>query len=221
MTGKRAARRRWTWAAAGLLSLAQVMPALGNPLPEPPPISDAVWSGNVALVEKMLADGARSFIATHGLLQMAAGRGNVDVVALLLEHGGDVKTKDGYTMTALHRADNPAIAKILLDRGADLSARSDNGWTPLRMALKYNKTNDLVRYLLERGADVNDFDNDGDYILDETLMFSCKPVALGILLDAGADPNRKDRWGATPLARAKGENYAECAEVLRQHGGKE
>lgn len=204
-----------------MLSLGQTIPAQGNPLPAPHPIEDAVWSGNVARVEKLLGDGPPSLASTSGLLQSAAGRGHVDVVLVLLGHGAKVGNKDHRGMTALHRADNPAIAKILLDRGADLSARSVDGWTPLRMALKYNKSDDLVRYLLERGADIDDIDNNNNDLLHETLFLSCKPKALGILLDAGADPNRKDRRGETPLSWAKSEKFDECAGVLRQHGAHE
>jgi len=206
---------------AGMLSLGQATPALGNPLPAPHPIEDAVWSGNVARVEKLLGDGPPSLASTSGLLQSAAGRGHVDVVLVLLGHGANVGNKDHHGMTALHRADNPAVAKILLDRGADLSARSVDGWTPLRMALKYNKSDDLVRYLLERGADINDIDNNNNDLIHETLFIFCKPKALGILLDAGADPNRKDRWGETRLSWAKSKKFDECAEVLRQHGAHE
>ncbi|OAN47432.1 hypothetical protein A6A04_20345 [Paramagnetospirillum marisnigri] len=140
---------------------------------------------------------------------------------VLLGHGANVGNKDHHGMTALHRADNPAIAKILLDRGADLSARSDNGWTPLRMALKYNKSDELVLYLLERGADINDIDNNGNDLIYETLFLSCRPKALGILLDAGIDPNKKGRRDEPWLSWAKREKFDECAEVLRQHGARE
>jgi ankyrin repeat protein len=208
-------------AFAIIICLAQSMPAKGNPLPAPPAISDAVWSGKVALVEKLIEGESPSTIASHGLLQMAAGRGNVAVLGVLLDHGADVANKDYQGMTALHRADNPAIAKILLDRGADISARSDLGWTPLRMALKYNKSDDLVRYLLERDANINDYDDKQNDIIYETLFLSCRPKALGILLDAGADPNKKNPWGMTPLSQAIKDNRAECAEVLRQHGAHE
>lgn len=209
------------WSLAVMLFLGSALPVQANPLPAPHPIQRAIWDGNADLVEKMLASEDPSIISRNNWLQMAAGQGNVDVVNVLLNHGADVRKEDLYGLTALHRADNPAIAKILLDRGADLSARSKDGWTPLRTALKYDKSLDLVRYMIERGADVNDTGSNENDLIEETLMFSCKPKALGILLDAGADPNRKDKWGKSPLSKAKENGHAECAEVLRQHGARE
>lgn len=70
----------------------------------------------------------------------------------LLDHGGnpDLKTWDGYDgITPLHAAANAgryAEAKILIERGADLTVRDAEGLTPLERARKSNKL-DMVELL--------------------------------------------------------------------------
>jgi hypothetical protein len=49
------------------------------------------------------------------------------------------------------------IARLLLDRGADINARDVRGWTPLHFAMRV----EVVRVLLERGANVNAEDKQG------------------------------------------------------------
>jgi len=51
---------------------------------------------------------------------------------------------------------NHKVASILLDKGADVAARTSRGWTPLHLAGKYNTGNTKVANLLiSRGAPVN------------------------------------------------------------------
>lgn len=85
-------------------------------------------------------------------LMMAALKGNIDGATLLLERGAQVN-KSGWT--PLHYAatgPEPALVRLLIDRGADLNAGSPNGTTPLMMAAQYG-SEDSVKLLLERGAD--------------------------------------------------------------------
>jgi ankyrin repeat protein len=54
----------------------------------------------------------------------------------------------------------------LLDKGADVNAKSgDQGRTPLIVAVLGGYT-DIVRALLERGADINEKDNSGKTALE-------------------------------------------------------
>jgi ankyrin repeat protein len=45
--------------------------------------------------------------------------------------------------------------KLLLDRGADVNARSDRGYTPLLVGAQYQGSDAAIRLLLDRGAKVN------------------------------------------------------------------
>ena len=54
-----------------------------------------------------------------------------------------------------------AIVSLLLEKGADVNAKNNDGWTPLHWASE-NGHEAIVSLLLEKGADVNAKDNDGE-----------------------------------------------------------
>ncbi len=79
-----------------------------------------------------------------------------------LELGGDVTTVDDNGDTALHGAvirSSEPLVRFLLDRGADIDAVNEKGWTPLRIArgVFYSNTGkrwpEMDTLLLELGAD--------------------------------------------------------------------
>jgi ankyrin repeat protein len=87
-------------------------------------------------------------------LMMAALRGALEPAQRLLTRGAAVN-RPGWT--PLHYAasgPNPALVRVLLERGASVDARSPNGSTPLMMAARYG-SEDAVALLLERGADAS------------------------------------------------------------------
>lgn len=89
--------------------------------------TDALRSGNVKVVKKFLDEGTDVNYTSFAwsALQMAAGKGQLAAVKLLVEHGANVNYQHPITkMTALHLA-------------------------------AYEGYNDVVQYLLEHGADPN------------------------------------------------------------------
>jgi len=84
---------------------------------------------------------------------------DVDVSKIkdLIEKGADVEAKDKWGMTPLNlacRNKSLELAKLLLDKGADVMAKVGFGdrWTPLHRASDGNAIK-IVKLLIERGAD--------------------------------------------------------------------
>lgn len=85
---------------------------------------------------------------TKPALVREARRGNLSKVQAILAMGTDVDTRDGYRRTALMEAcrmGHVEIVKVLLDYGADISAFSLSGKTPMH----YAEDPDVLRLLLE------------------------------------------------------------------------
>lgn len=86
-------------------------------------------------------------------LHAAMFQKNIKIVEMLIDYGLDVNAigpKNGYT--PLHDAvwgDNPAAAKLLLEKGADPSIKNKEGQTPLEKAQSEGKE-DLVNVLQEK-----------------------------------------------------------------------
>jgi len=99
-------------------------------------------------------------------LHLAIFGGQEEAASLLVEHGADVEALSRHetiVVRPLHTAafvHSPALAKILLDAGADPNGREDNGFTALHSAAQ-NGDVELVRLLLSRGADASLTTDDG------------------------------------------------------------
>ena len=118
----------------------------------------------------------------------------------------------------------------LLEAGADLKARDENGWTPLHVAAASSENPGIVTALLEAGADLKARDENGWTPLHVAAASSENPGIVTALLEAGADLKARDQFGQTPLhmAAASSENPSIVAALLeagsdpkaRDQGGK-
>lgn len=103
---------------------------------------------------------------------------------------------DGYGWTPLHYASaygHGDLARILLDRGADMEAATDRGLTPL-LASAARGRHGMALLLLDRGASIRAADREGRTALHLAADAETPDAGLmGLLLDRGADV---DAWSA-------------------------
>ena len=154
-------------------------------LPPPDSVHSAAASGDLGRLQNLLQTGAAScdavpFAGVPPLLY-AATACNTEAVALLLEHQADVNataavrpemaspsgtewdTPGAATWTALHCAamhGDAELVGLLLERSANVDARSARGVTPLHCAA-FNGRLAASQLLVARGADVHAEDDDG------------------------------------------------------------
>jgi len=109
------------------------------------PLASAVVSGHGAAVRYLLSKGAKPNLGDAGLSR-AVFQGNVEIVKALLEAGLEVKNSGNSVFPGFGGSEpilvfacfsynaDPQIVRMLLDRGADPVAKSQQGRTPLELA---------------------------------------------------------------------------------------
>ncbi len=161
----------------------------------------------------------------HTKLVEAARRGRLGDAKAAIEAGADVNARDPYLpfYTPLHVAAGfrphrqiPSqgytdIARLLIEHGADVNARTDGESTPLHLAVA-NGHLDIARLLIEKGADVND-----GGLLHSAAANGHLDVAR-LLVEKGADVNARNEGGRTALHSAIAGGHLDIARLLIEHG---
>jgi ankyrin repeat protein len=145
-----------------------------------------------------------------------------DPVDLLRVHGVNAAdNKNGYAPLdlAAFSVHYMPMVKLLIDKGADVNAKSAAGASPLFWAV-LRQQRDEVQYLVDHGADVNATDAYGDTILDMVLHLQYTTM-LPTLLAKDVDVNAVDQSGHRPLTYALQMDDHKWAEMLKKKGAHE
>ena len=111
------------------------------------------------------------------------------------------------------------IARLLLERGAEVNARNRDGRTPLHDAA-VSGHREMAELLIAAGADLEARDSEsGVTPLYEAASWGRAGV-LELLIAKGADINATNKSGASPLQAAVTNGFEDAARLLRAHGAK-
>ena len=167
-------------------------------------------------------DGAEPILPSE--LWTAVSQGQVGKVWQLLNEDVDVEQKGGPdASTPLHEAVTfrcPVMVRLLLEHGADVSAKKTDGNTPLHdlcddldvlvygkygelydapaIREEYSEALDLIQLLLHHHADPSAKDNYGNTPLHSSAGAGDNHT-VALLLEQGADVSAKNCYGYTPL----------------------
>jgi len=164
--------------------------------------------------------GSKRSVRINRLLRFACRFGDLDIAQHLLDVGANGSAKaTGSKETPLHHAatnGHRALARLLVDRGADVSAVEKDGSTPLhRAATKGHEA--LAQLLIDRGADVSAADKDGLTPMHRAAANGHEALAR-LLVDTGAEVSATNKDGWTPLHFAAWKGQEALARVLIDHG---
>jgi len=127
---------------------------------------------------RLLVDKGAQLEAKDGIggtpLHLAACQGHVEIVRLLCDHGADIEARSNGGYRPLHWAAIygriSVVKELIEERNAEINARSDRGWTALRVARQRIKP-DVAAYLVSRGGlilDLFEIENDDD--IDDNVL---------------------------------------------------
>ena len=180
------------------------------------PLLAAVDEGHTQVVKVLLEHGAKVDDG-HGWytpLYYAIKNGHKEIVKTLISGGADVNTsphedhRQGYSplLYAIFYS-HPDIAKTLIDAGADVNAEDEDGWTPLRIALR--RAPNVAKQFIGTGVKISAFHN---AILEGDL------AKVKQLVESGMDIDAPDKFGWTLTYWALSAGQKEVAEYLLSQG---
>ena len=152
----------------------------------------------------------------------------------LIENGADVHqrnilyetpllslVKDQSDTNSISDEDFNEIAKMLINKGAEIDATDKRGFTSLHNAA-YSNNIKAVQLLIENGANVNRKSRNSHYTSLHLASIKGYKKVIEILLQNGAFSiiNHKTASGYTALDYAHDKGFLEISYILLDHGGK-
>jgi uncharacterized protein len=138
-------------------------------------------------------------------LLMAVEYDEIDNIRKALDGGEPVDIRDLDGNTPLLRAatlGNERLTKLFLERGADVNAANDIGYTALHFTSQEDHLGVAKLLLAAPGVDVDARDGNGNTPLSGA-VFKSSAKMIELLLKAGANPKDKNDHGVSPASLAK------------------
>jgi hypothetical protein len=190
----------------------------------------AAAKGEAAEIERLVKTGAAidardNYRRTP--LHVAIYKSHGDAARALLRLGADpnmleAQKYDIVTIAAV--ADDVAMLKLALDGGGSAKNVASPYQGTALIAAAHLGHDQVVRMLIAAKAPLDHVNNLGWTALIESIVLGDggkRHVAcLEALVKAGANVNLADRGGSTPLALARGRNYAEMTKILEAAGAR-
>ncbi|NXV32936.1 ANKR6 protein, partial [Rissa tridactyla] len=177
----------------------------------------AAYKGQVENVVQLINKGAKVAVTKHGRtpLHLAAHKGHLHVVQVLLKAGCDLDIQDDGDQTALHRAavvGNTNVIATLIQEGCALDRQDKDGNTALHEAC-WHGFSQSAKVLVKAGANVLAKNKAGN----TPLHLACQnshSQSTRVLLLGGSRADLKNNAGDTCLHVAARYNHLPIVRVL-------
>ncbi|XP_035152229.1 ankyrin repeat domain-containing protein 6 isoform X7 [Callithrix jacchus] len=181
----------------------------------------AAYKGQTENVVQLINKGAKVAVTKHGRtpLHLAANKGHLPVVQILLKAGCDLDVQDDGDQTALHRATvvgNTEIISALIREGCALDRQDKAGNTALHLACQ-NSHSQSTRVLLLAGSRADLKNNAGDTCLHVAARYNHLSI-IRLLLSAFCSVHETNQAGDTALHVAAALNHKKVAKILLEAG---
>jgi hypothetical protein len=190
------------------------------------PLVKAALDEDVDAIAELLRSGADTDVVDKNYdataLGVAVGRGNHQIVRMLLKAGADPNKVNSKGQTALMNlgvGSTASIVKDLLASRANIDALDEDGESALMVAARINHV-DVLRLLLSQGARVNERNEAGQ----TALMLAAKEGYIEnvkALIEGLADVNMMDDDDWTALRYARDNEHEDIVELLKSYGAVE
>lgn len=194
------------------------------------PLCAALSRSNIKIAKLLIDKGADLNISDrYGKTPLMLSLENKEFAELIINRSVDLDIKDNNGDTALILCAFHGyfdVAKLLVEKGADIESTSKSKSTALISALtSLNCTNHphtkIVELLVNHGANINHKDKEGRTALLMSSYYGHKEAAK-LLINKGANLDIKNNYGNTALAieveRAIKDNKNEMIELLIEKG---
>lgn len=173
--------------------------------------------GQIQNVVQLINKGAEVAVTKFGRspLHLAAHKGHIEVVQVLLKAGCDLDIQDDGGQTALHRAavqGNIQVISALLQEGCALDRQDKDGNTALH-EVSWHGFSQSVKLLVKAGANVHAKNKAGN----TALHLACQnghTQSTKVLLLGGSQPDTRNQVGDTCLHVAARYNHLPIIRIL-------
>ncbi|MDO5465348.1 MAG: ankyrin repeat domain-containing protein, partial [Akkermansia sp.] len=181
--------------------------------------------------EKKNPDRARGILSENGISESeysstiirAAGKGDHELLALLITAGADVNAINNDGMTPLCNAAYygrvECVRLLLAASGIDVNKSPGNGKSPLYWAAYKDSTECVSLLLAAPGIEVNKVDDSGNAPLHMAAFYGHVDCVRLLLAAPGIEINKENDSSRTPLNWAESLGRTECAQLIRDAGG--